>query len=470
MNVIGYARLSSAREESTSIARQREIIEEYAAARKWTLVDVVAETGASATKLRLNRPGLSKVREAVASGRAEAVLVWRLDRIARSVVDFGTLLDEGLQVVSCTEPIDATSSMGRAMAEILQVFAAMEARATSARVAMSVDYLRRNARWPGGRVPYGYRPAPHPSGTGRALELDPVAAPAVREAVDRVLAGESLYKVAEDFTARGIRTGAGASGWSVQALLGILTGDAILGRVTTRGELVRDEHGIPSQIWPPIVTLDESARLRATLAPRRAVGPRLKASRLLSGLIFCSSCGRSMVVQRRRTPRTRDGKTFYEATAYRCRAKGSGIVCEAPVSIDADKCEAEVVSSFLGAVGRLPVVEEVVSAPDPVELAEVEEAIQDTARAMADPDAMIPDLVDRLTALRARREELASAPRETISAMIETGATFAEEWTARESLEARRSLLSAAIDHVSIAPSGAGVRYDPSRIAIMWKS
>lgn len=132
--VIGYARLSEAREASTSISRQREIIAQTAAARGWDLVDIIEDHDASASKLRLNRPGLTEVRRAIKEGRAEAVLVWRLDRLAHSVTDFGLLLDEGIGVVSCTEPLDTTSSMGRAMAEILQVFAAMEARTISARV------------------------------------------------------------------------------------------------------------------------------------------------------------------------------------------------------------------------------------------------------------------------------------------------------------------------------------------------
>src|SRR4051794_36125210 len=126
MRAVAYLRISRDTDDSTSIARQRQITKQYAKGRDWTIVETVEEVDVSASKRRLDRPGLTRVRELVAAGDAEAVLVWRLDRLARSVVDMGTLLDEGLQVVSCTEPLDTTTPMGRAMVEILQVFAALE--------------------------------------------------------------------------------------------------------------------------------------------------------------------------------------------------------------------------------------------------------------------------------------------------------------------------------------------------------
>lgn len=189
-----------------------------------------------------------------------------LDRIAGSVVDFGTLLDEGVSIISATEPLDTTSAMGRATAEILQVFAAMEARATSARVTNSIAYLRRNYCFPGGLRPYGYRSAPAPTGSGKVLEIDPAQAVVIREAADRVLAGETVYAVARDFTTRNVPTARHAKGWTHTALHGVLVGDAVLGRVTLKGELMRDEHGLPRAVWPAILTVEESSRLRAILA------------------------------------------------------------------------------------------------------------------------------------------------------------------------------------------------------------
>src|SRR5262245_3891931 len=134
LRIIGYTRISRDSDDSTSIARQREIIEKTCESKGWTLVQTVEDVDLSASKRRLDRPGLTRVRRLLADGDADAVLVWRLDRLARSVVDMGILLDEGLQVISCTEPLDTTSPMGRAMVEILQVFAALESSTIGERV------------------------------------------------------------------------------------------------------------------------------------------------------------------------------------------------------------------------------------------------------------------------------------------------------------------------------------------------
>ena len=460
--MIGYARLSAASEESTSISRQREIVQKHAAARGWELVGIEEDPVASATKLRLNRPGLNRAREAVASGAADAILVWRLDRIARSVVDFGTLLDEGVPIVSCTEPLDTTTSMGRAMAEILQVFAAMEARATAARVSSSIAYLRRNRRFAGGRVPYGYRTAPAPGGAGRILEPDPEAARIVREAVERTLAGESLYAVVSDFNARGVPTAReGSAGWSLDALRGILTGDSVLGRVTHRGEVIRDADGLPEEVWTPIVTHEESRRLRALFARKRRGQGRRKASRLLSGLIVCGTCGRPLYVQRA------GGK---EGAYYRCPATVGFDVCTAKANVRADLAEAEVERRFLAVVGRFQVVEEVVLAPEPVELAQVEEALRDTAAALTAPGADVAALVVRLTSLRARREVFVARPPLPLPTLIETGRTFAQEWAARADDDlARRRILGNALEAVVVAPAERRA-WDPRRIELVWSA
>lgn len=150
-----------------------------------TLVEIVEDDNTSATKTRLDRPGLSRVRQLVREGAADAVMDWRLDRLVRSVVDVGVLLDEGLQIISATESLDTTSPMGRVMVEILQVFASMKAKTTGLRVAASQEHLRKVGRFPGGVVPYGYRAVPHPSGVGRALEPHPEEAAVVRRVADR---------------------------------------------------------------------------------------------------------------------------------------------------------------------------------------------------------------------------------------------------------------------------------------------
>jgi len=477
VRIIGYARLSAGSEESTSIARQREIIENYAVSRGWDLIDIVEDPSASASQLRLNRPGLTRVRDAIQRGDAQAVVVWRLDRIARSVVDFGTLLDEGTSIVSATEPLDTTTPMGRAMAEILQVFAAMEARATSIRVAGSVDYLRRNARFPGGVVPFGYRSAPNPDGPGRVLVIEPSEAEALRDAMSRVLNGESLVQVSRRLAAQGVPTtrsayraairegrdpeGLDRGTWRYSGLRDLLVSDAALGRITSRGQLVRDESGAPLQAWEPVLDVRDVLRLRAILADRVAA-PRVQQSRLLSGVAYCAHCDSKLYARR-----------FSGNAYYGCSGTAQGLDCPGPI-IRADNLDEYVSEQFLLAVGKLPEVEEVEAVRESEasrELADVQAALVEASQDVLSDSADLSVLLPRISSLKARLAELRTLPITTESFIRPTGRTLAEAWHADEDLIERRRLLLQAIDHVAISRrERRGRNFDKSRVNIRWNS
>src|SRR5690606_1545255 len=105
-------------------------------------------------------------------------------------------------LVSVAESLDLTTPTGRFVATILAAFAEMEAATIAERVAAGIAGARQLGRWAGGAAPYGFRIVPAPDGPGYVLAPDPETAPYVREAAERVLAGESLYRIANDFNAR----------------------------------------------------------------------------------------------------------------------------------------------------------------------------------------------------------------------------------------------------------------------------
>ncbi|QXO14585.1 serine integrase [Arthrobacter phage Kaylissa] len=465
MRIIGYVRLSRAsREESTSVVRQREIITKTCAARDFELVDIVEDVDVSATKTRLERPGLTEARARIKAGEADAVMVWRLDRIARSVVDFGVLLDEGLDIISATEPLDTASPMGRAMAEVLQVFARLEAKTIGVRISASQEHLRRVGRFPGGVIPYGYRAVPHPEGIGRALEPDPVEAGIVRRMADEVLSGASIYAVTVGLNRDGVPPRRGAK-WSTTAVQRILRSNAVLGRVKVRGELLRDDAtGLPLQVWEPLLSVEEVERLRAltdwTPTPGRseatAEGRRRKASRLLSGLIHCPGCGYPLTAKSRHTT---------GAPIYVCEARARGRVCPGGVAIECERVEAEVERKFLAVVGRWLVVEPRVSVREVAGLAAVEEALRATTDALRDPDADLPVLFERLTRLREERDRLGALPEEPVVEMVESGRTFAEAW-AEADTAARRSLLSNSGASITIERAPQRGKWTPERVRV----
>src|SRR5262249_36255528 len=156
---------------------------------------------------------------------------------------------------------------------------------------------------------------PHPSGQGRALAVDAAEAAHVRVAADHVLDGGSLYSALAVLDGRGSRPRR-AETWSLGSLRIVLTGDAILGRLTHRGAVVRDEAGVPVQPWEPVLPLADVERLRALLASKPAEQRRRRATRLLSGLVECAGCGGHMRVA---TSTQANGRTVLR---YACRAKG----------------------------------------------------------------------------------------------------------------------------------------------------
>src|SRR5919112_1286216 len=159
-----YIRLSQETEHTTSPAKQEEICRRYAEDRGWHVVGIYPDIDVSASHARLDRPELTKLREHCQAKAIDVVIVWRLDRLARSVLDTLVLLNEwstvGVATASATENIDLTTPIGRAMVTLIAIFAEMEADAIKERQRGSIDQLRRNGRVPGGAVSYGHLPAP----------------------------------------------------------------------------------------------------------------------------------------------------------------------------------------------------------------------------------------------------------------------------------------------------------------------
>ena len=466
MKIIGYARLSRAsREESTSIARQRELVRTTCAARGFTLVEIIEDVDVSATKSRLDRPGLNRVRAMIAAGEAEAVMVWRLDRLVRSVSDVGVLLDEGLQIISATESLDTTSIMGRAMVEILQVFASMEAKTTGLRVSASQEFLRRNGRWAGGVLPYGYRPVPNPNGPGWALEPHPEEALVVRRIIDEILAGRSVYAVTTDLNREGIPPRRGAA-WATTSVQRLARSNSVLGRVKVRGEILRDDRGLPVVQWEPLVRVEDVERVRVLTdwkstpgraAATRAGRNRKRATRLLSGLIPCPGCNEPLVGKSRASTTGKD--------VYSCSASAQGRVCSGGIAVVCELVEAEVDRQFLDRWGQLQAHETVTIAQEAADVAAVEESIRATTDELRAEDADLPALVERLTTLRAERERVLALPRQPRSEIRATGQTVRDAWEDLDIHDRRRLLVGAQVE-IRVARASRRGFWDADRVSV----
>jgi site-specific DNA recombinase len=206
-SVVIYARLSVTTEESVSIARQLDSARRYCEARSWIVAEEYVDDGVSASKVKPeHRPGWRALLDS--TDRYDAVVVWKIDRLARRVLDFlhadETLQGRGAGIVAVEDPVDMTTPQGRAFATMLAVFGEMEAAAISSRVKAARDALVMAGRRPGGRPPFGWMNVSNPVGPGMVLAQDPERIGVVAELAARALDGASLYSLTKWLGEQGI--------------------------------------------------------------------------------------------------------------------------------------------------------------------------------------------------------------------------------------------------------------------------
>jgi len=475
-----YLRLSQSDDASTSIARQERDLREYADREGWDVVAVLTDDGISGRKARANAgEALRMIRD----GEVDVLAVWKFDRWSRqglaAVADLIGALDTRPEArfVALRDGLRSEQPAWRIIASVLAEVARMEADNTATRVRSSIAALRRDGRFPGGVVPFGYRPAPAPDGPGRILVVDPGEAAIVREVADRLLTGlESLVAISLDLNARGVPAtrsaarsarlagrpveGLATGTWRTSQLTDTWSSEHLLGRVTHKGAIVRGEDGMPVQVWEPILDLDTALRLRARLTPATLRPRRVRAARLLSGLAYCGHCGGKLYVKHA------GGGDIY----YGCSASAQGVDCPMP-RIKADSLDEYVVAQTLATDGAKPHRHEVTAArasDAAASLVEVEAAIQEATGALASDDADVPALVTLLASLKARRGELRDVPDVIETTVVPSGMTIAEAYAAAETADQQRAwLVDAGVDHVTVAVrERRGRTFDPTRVRI----
>jgi DNA invertase Pin-like site-specific DNA recombinase len=187
-----------------SLDAQRAKVEAYASLYDVELVEVVVDAGVSAKTL--DRPGLTRALDMLRSGKADALLVVKLDRLTRSVRDLGDLV-EGLfasgkvALLSVSEQIDTRTAAGRLVLNVLASVSQWEREATAERTAAAMAHKSAQGEYTGGVVPFGYRLADD----GVRLVEVPEEQEVIRLARSLRAEGRSLRAVAKELTARGIR-------------------------------------------------------------------------------------------------------------------------------------------------------------------------------------------------------------------------------------------------------------------------
>jgi len=207
---IAYLRVSTDKQadRGVSLDAQRAKLKAYAELYELELVEIIVDAGESAKSL--DRPGLQRALGMLKAGEAEALLVVKLDRLTRSVVDLGTLVERYFApgkaaLLSVGEQIDTRSAAGRLVLNVLASVSQWEREAIGERTATVMRHKARQGEYTGGQVPFGRRVG----ADGARLEPHPQEEEARAVARQLRAQGLSLRAVAAELERRGLRSRTG---------------------------------------------------------------------------------------------------------------------------------------------------------------------------------------------------------------------------------------------------------------------
>jgi site-specific DNA recombinase len=283
-----YVRISRDPEGARAgVTRQREDCEAWAKSKGVEVVDVYEDNDISAYSGK-PRPGYIRLCRDIKEGVIDIVIVWHGDRLHRSPAELETFIPlveaANAQVVVVTgSTLDLSTSDGRLVARMVGAVARKESEDKSRRIRRQAKQAATEGKRSGGGTRgYGYSPD-HTKVILKEAKI-------IKEAAERVLAGESLRSICVDLNDRSVPTVTNKS-WRTQVLKEILISGRISGQREHHGEIVA------KGAWPAIITPPMTSRLRAILkdpARRTNQGAR---SYMLKGLLRCGKCGARLVAR-----------------------------------------------------------------------------------------------------------------------------------------------------------------------------
>ena len=289
-----YTRKSSEEgleQDFNSLDAQREACGAYVlsqASEGWSLLPEAYDDGGLSGGT-LERPALRRLLQDIEAGRIDIVVVYKVDRLTRSLLDFSRLVEAfdkaGTSFVSVTQSFNTTTSMGRLTLNMLLSFAQFEREVTAERIRDKIAASKARGMWMGGVPPLGYQP------DGRTLAIVEDHAALIRHIFRRHLALGNVRLLAEELEAQAIHVPQRVSG----------TGKAYGGGVFMRGQLYKIlsnpiytgeiHHGgkaypgkhqaiVDRELWDQVLSL-RSANVQGVQAAATARAPSLLSGRIV---------------------------------------------------------------------------------------------------------------------------------------------------------------------------------------------
>ena len=379
MRVGLYIRVSTEEQakEGFSIDAQLKVLNAWAVVKGAQQITEYIDEGKSAKNLR--RPAIQRMIKDCHDHKLDAVIVWKLDRLARNLRDQLTLVEDvfranGVEFISSTESFDTTTSSGRFVMNMLGAVAQNERENTSDRVKMVMTEASRSGRHMAGKPPYGFD-----VDSEHHYIINEKEAEAVRMLFRMKAAGEGYTAIIRSLCDAGHFTRAGKP-FTKNTLFDMLhnqryRGVSIYNRVESRrssgvrnnrankptSQIVYVEGGCPA-----IITAEEWEAVRRMTENNKSSGGRLAAKNvyLLSGLIRCGNCDQGMTIHNA----GKDRKGGYYRV-YKCKCCG--------MSINYEEAENVVLDHIVHVASDPKVLEAAVTIANNAVEAEAEDALEE---------------------------------------------------------------------------------------------
>src|SRR5256884_133890 len=261
-----YTRKSSEEgleQEFNSLQAQSEACEAYICSQRhegWALARTRYDDGGFSGG-NMERPALQRLLADIAAGRVDVVVVYKVDRLTRSLADFARLVEifdaQGASFVSVTQQFNTTSSMGRLTLNVLLSFAQFEREVTGERIRDKIAASKKKGMWMGGNVPLGY------DASERTLIVNPAEAETVRciFTLYRELGGVRRVKEEADRLGLSTKRSTTASGterggrpFSRGHIYHLLSNPIYIGEIAHKGQLYPGQHPalIDAETWTAV--------------------------------------------------------------------------------------------------------------------------------------------------------------------------------------------------------------------------
>ena len=319
-----YCRVSTMEQakEGYSIRAQLNRLKAFAMSQDWTVAKQYVDEGQSAKDM--NRPNLQEMLKDVEKELFDVVLVYRLDRLTRSVLDLHEMLNffdqHNVKFKSATEVYDTTTATGRLFITIVAAMAQWERENTAERISFGMEQKAREGKWVVSMAPYGYKR------NGDNLEIVEEEAAIVQKIYEMYLTGKyGALKIARYLNRSGIKKR--GHGWGLNSVSYILRNPIYTGTMRYNYRVNKEnyfevEDAVPAIIRKQDFNVAQKILNRRTYDhPKKATSPYI-----FTSVLRCARCGGKM--RGHMSVQRKTGKAYY-AYSYHCVNKNKGL-CDLP--------------------------------------------------------------------------------------------------------------------------------------------